>query len=254
MRPARAIAAVVCALTMRAASVHAQSSAPPADSPDAAEATVQFDCDVPVMMVRWGSLPLADPHREFLDTPGDGHMLLTHLRPGLHMFRVFAYGEQWNTFLTLRPGEHAVARHAFHPERLWARSVRACSNGVAAECVIAADLAADGAGAPGECARVVGLLTRACDSDPSVGGCYLLAERLRRGDDGPADIQRALALYRRGCTRGDRRACTPLARAYRDGTGVTADANRAWALFNMACGSDQTACTELEQLTNTTSR
>jgi len=135
-----------------------------------------------------------------------------------------------------------VARHlreggcGFEPDRqaLEAFLTRACLalSGPIATCRPAADLAFEHRDDPATIETTRKLLSRICTTTSGrFDGCVQLGKLHEEGRLGPAGRDRQWArarfYYRFGCYAGEQKACTELARFYREGLGVAKDLARA---------------------------
>lgn len=80
--------------------------------------------------------------------------------------------------------------------------------------------------------------------------CVSLGSACERGEGGPADLSRALALYQQACDGGEPAGCVSLAFLHERGQRVPPDVARAAALYAKACDAgDPWGCNDLGVLT-----
>ena len=118
-----------------------------------------------------------------------------------------------------------------------------CANGDKKGCAPLGEAYRDGTLVPKSPDYAATLFRRGCDAQEPMA-CRLMAEALQ-----PTDAPQATALLARACELGEPPACTALGKALEEGLGVKADLQKARAVYGKGCGlGAQPSCERAAEL------
>ena len=173
-----------------------------------------------------------------------GNVFPTDVARAVELWSRACDGEHYEACTRLAAAIEKGAAGKVDETRILALVERGCLGGVAHACQVAAEQYASGKGTAKNPAKSLSLLRKACDFR-EFEACTTAAIRLQRGEGAAPDSSEAARYFDIACTGtgGKGPACVLLALAYENGTGVTKDLNRALAIYEKGCAAqDQDLC------------